>query len=320
MSDYEIVKAFEAMSYPNCTHELNLDLSFDYLMGLVLGYLKRKNKLGGKITEFSKEEKEIIEQFIKEKDNENGAYLETYFEQANLVYKIIKKEYNDDGTRKQQTFLQSIFNKKRLLELFWIFFFACILGDLIEVAFVYLTDGTLMSRSSVLYGPFSLTWGGGALILSLIAPYLGKKEDRYTFLLGAIGGGLFEYICSWTSEMNYGFVFWEYSHLPQNLNGRITLLFCIFWGFASVIWVKILYPRIIPFMRKISSKIPAIIAIIIGVLFAINCFISNQALYRYGMRVQNIEAKNSFERWIDEKYPDQLVKDRYKNIHIKYKS
>ena len=48
-----------------------------------------------------------------------------------------------------------------LFRLFWLFLLSSFLGDLIEVAFWALTRGELVSRSSLLWGPFSLVWGLG---------------------------------------------------------------------------------------------------------------------------------------------------------------
>lgn len=46
-------------------------------------------------------------------------------------------------------------------KLFWVFLICALLGDLIETVFVWATSGVLMSRSSLLYGTFSVVWGLG---------------------------------------------------------------------------------------------------------------------------------------------------------------
>ena len=51
---------------------------------------------------------------------------------------------------------------------FWLFLMASFLGDLIEVVFWLVTRGELISRSSLVYGPFSLVWGFGAVLLTLV--------------------------------------------------------------------------------------------------------------------------------------------------------
>ncbi|MGN0968629.1 MAG: hypothetical protein ACI4O3_05105, partial [Oscillospiraceae bacterium] len=52
--------------------------------------------------------------------------------------------------------------------LFWAFLCASVLGVIIETGFMLLTRGALMNRSGVLYGPFSLVWGAGAVLFTLL--------------------------------------------------------------------------------------------------------------------------------------------------------
>ena len=56
-----------------------------------------------------------------------------------------------------------------LYRVFWVFLIAGVAGDFIEVAFWLLTRGELTSRSSLLYGPFSIVWGAGAVLLACSA-------------------------------------------------------------------------------------------------------------------------------------------------------
>ena len=52
----------------------------------------------------------------------------------------------------------------------------------------------------------------------------------------------------------FGTVFWDYSHIPFNLGGRINLLFCFFWGIAAVVWLKGLYPRLSAWIERIPIR------------------------------------------------------------------
>lgn len=50
-----------------------------------------------------------------------------------------------------------------------LFFIGAFLGDIIETIFCYVTAGVLMSRSSVVYGPFSIVWGLGCVLLTALS-------------------------------------------------------------------------------------------------------------------------------------------------------
>ena len=142
---------------------------------------------------------------------------------------------------------------------------ASFLGDLIEVVFWLVTRGELISRSSLVYGPFSLVWGFGAVLLTLVFHKLQDQGNIQIFLLGTALGGVYEYICSWFQEWAFGVCFWDYSHLPFNLNGRINLVFCLFWGAVAVLWVRLVYPglcRLISAIpRRVGKKLAAGMAV-----------------------------------------------------------
>ena len=53
-------------------------------------------------------------------------------------------------------------------KLVWVFLTSALLGDIIETFWCGLVNGQWMSRSSVLYGPFSFVWGLGAVVLTVM--------------------------------------------------------------------------------------------------------------------------------------------------------
>ena len=112
-----------------------------------------------------------------------------------------------------------------------------------------------MSRSSLVWGPFSIVWGFGAVLLTAVLYKYRDRSDRYVFLVGTVAGGAYEYICSVLSELVFGTVFWDYSHLPFNLGGRINLRYCFFWGIAAVVWLKGCYPILSRWIERIPRRV-----------------------------------------------------------------
>ncbi|MDO5564059.1 MAG: putative ABC transporter permease [Eubacteriales bacterium] len=198
-------------------------------------------------------------------------------------------------------------------KLFWLFIICSFMGDIIETIFCYITTGILMSRTSLVWGKFSIVWGialsGGTWVLYNYR----EKSDSFLFLFGVILGGAFEYICSIFTELVFGQVFWDYSHIPFNLGGRINLLYCFFWGIASVIWLKKIYPHISKLIEKIPMKIGKIITFLMLIFIMMDLIMSTIALKRYDLRSSNILANNSFESWVDETYNDNTMKKIYPN-------
>lgn len=201
-------------------------------------------------------------------------------------------------------------------KLVWVFLICAFLGDIIETLFCRVTSGVWMSRSSVIYGPFSIVWGIGAVLLTVVLQRLAGKEDRYVFFAGCILGGVYEYFCSVFTEIFLGTTFWDYSDMPFNIGGRTNLLYCIFWGILSVAWVKICYPRISGWIEKIPALGGKIATWIILVLMICNGLISAAAMVRYVERKDGVQADNGLESFLDDKYPDQLVEWVWPNMKI----
>ena len=174
-----------------------------------------------------------------------------------------------------------------------------------------------MSRSSVVYGPFSVVWGLGVVVLTMMLHKYKDRDDRYIFLFGTVVGGAYEYICSVFTEIAFGTVFWDYSKLPFNLGGRINLLYCFFWGLAAVIWIKILYPRISGLIERVPVKAGKLLSWCMIVFMTVNIVISAMALARYSDRQTGREAANSIDYFLDDHFPDKRMEWIYPNAIVR---
>lgn len=195
-----------------------------------------------------------------------------------------------------------------------LFFIGAFLGDVIETIFCRITAGIWMSRSSVVYGPFSIVWGLGAVLLTAVLYKYRNRSDSYIFLVGTVVGGAYEYICSVFTELVFGTVFWDYSHLPFNLGGRINLLYCFFWGIASVVWLKLIYPRLSAWIEKIPVRWGIAGTWILIVFMIFNIIISGLAMGRYVQRQTQPDAPSTaISQILDERFPDSRMKRIYPN-------
>lgn len=213
-----------------------------------------------------------------------------------------------------------------------LFIIGAFLGDITETIFCRITEGVWMSRSSVVWGPFSIVWG---LALALVTLFLYKYKDRsesFLFLTGTLLGGAYEYLCSVFTELVFGKVFWDYSRIPFNLGGRINLLYCFFWGIAAVVWFKRMFPKIEMLIEKIQIPVVSgkVITWLLLVFMVCNIGVSCMALVRYDERSrenkvsQSIKIENgnkksdekdlkAWQKWMDEHYDDAKMKKIYPN-------
>lgn len=194
-----------------------------------------------------------------------------------------------------------------------LFLIGAFLGDIVETIFCRVTAGVWMSRSSVVWGPFSVVWGFGVAGATLLLYRYKDRSDSFIFLTGTFLGGAYEYLCSVLSELVFGKVFWDYSDIPFNLGGRINLLYCFFWGIAAVVWLKILYPHFSDWIEKIPMKTGKIVTWILILFMCCDMLVSVMALMRSDQRAHGVAATQSWQKTMDQKFDDARLKKIYPN-------
>lgn len=199
-------------------------------------------------------------------------------------------------------------------KLFWIFFICSLLGAVVETVFMLLTKGEVQNRSSLIYGQFSVVWGMGGVLFTVCLHRLTGRRDLAVFLGGTVLGGAYEYLCSWLQEAVFGASFWDYSHIPFNINGRVNLLYAMFWGVAAVIWVKDLYPRMCALIRRIPNRVGIPLTWALTVFMVLNMLISAAALGRWQQRQLGQPAENGAERFLDLHFPDERMYQNYSTL------
>lgn len=199
-------------------------------------------------------------------------------------------------------------------KLFWVFLLTAFFGCLVETAFMYLTWGELQNRSGVIYGPFSLVWGLGAVLFTVVFRRTAPTRTFRIFLLGTLLGAGYEYGCSWLQEMLFGACFWDYSHLPLNINGRVNLVFSMFWGAAAVLWVKYLCPLLCRAIGKIPNRAGKPLTVVLAALMVCNVALSAAALSRMDARQHGSPAANEVEVFLDRRYPTERLQQIFTNL------
>ncbi|MBQ3011137.1 MAG: hypothetical protein IJD81_08085 [Oscillospiraceae bacterium] len=220
---------------------------------------------------------------------------------------ILTPDPSDDG---DHTFARGICFDK----LVWVFLVSSFFGALIEMLYCYSIDGYFMNRSSLLYGTFSVVWGLGAAVLTVTLKNLAEKPDRYAFTAGFFIGGAYEYLCSVFTELVFGKVFWDYSGMPLNIGGRTNVLYCLFWGVLAVVWIKMLYPKLSDIIQLIPAVQGKIVTWLIVGIMACNCTLTAAAMVRYDFRQSGAESPNVIEAFLDERYDDTWMEQRWPNM------
>ena len=201
-------------------------------------------------------------------------------------------------------------------KLFLICFVGSFFGVVIEMIWCLLKNGYLESRAGMVYGPFNILYGAGAVLLTVCLYKFRNRGAWISFLGGILVGSVLEYVCSWGQELVLGTRSWDYSNMPFNINGRICLLYSVFWGFLGVLWIKNLYPRMAKWILKIPNKAGKIISWVLIVFFIVNAAMSFTALARWSQRNAGVEPSNIFWETIDERFPDERMERIFANMEF----
>ncbi|XBA09649.1 hypothetical protein PXT33_010865 [Faecalibacterium taiwanense] len=218
------------------------------------------------------------------------------------------------AARQEQTALRK--GEKNFLsvsDLLWLFVIGAFLGDMVETVFCRVTAGVWMSRSSLVWGPFSVVWGLALVLATVLLRQEKDRSDRYLFAFGTVMGGVYEYVCSAVTELLFGTVFWDYSKFKFNLGGRINLLYCFFWGIAAVIWMRYGYPLVLRGMEKVRSRVRPWMTALLAVFMAVNMLTSALALARYDARTSGEAPKSSIDMLLDAHFDDARMERIYPN-------
>lgn len=146
------------------------------------------------------------------------------------------------------------------------FFIFSFLGWIWESIYCTLKQKKWANRG-FLFGPICPIYGfGGILALGIYElinlKYLPNLEIKHIFIFGIIISMFLEYPTSFLLEKFFKARWWDYSDIPLNINGRISVPTSIGFGVASILIFKFL----IPFFQGYIILIPNIILNILSLI------------------------------------------------------
>ena len=200
---------------------------------------------------------------------------------------------------------------EKLYKLLYIFIITSICGYFIEFVWSFITKGIFINHSAVVIGPFNFAYGICGIALTLLLYKFKDESYLKIFLLSFIGGSILEYIMSWGMELVLGFTAWDYSDNFLNINGRICLLFSIFWGFLGILWIKILYSQFDKILNKINPKIYKILIVCLSIFLLLDILLTISAVSRARNADKGIPPNNGYERFLDSTFNSKYLKNMF---------
>ena len=189
-------------------------------------------------------------------------------------------------------------------------------GVMLELLWCFARHGYLESRSGLVWGPFNMLYGVGAASLSIILYRFRNRGKWLSFLGGFVVGSVVEYVCSWLQEVLFGSRSWDYSRVPFNINGRICLLYSLFWGALGIFWIKDIYPFMAKWILKLPNRAGKILTWVLSIFLAVNCLVSAAAVYRWSERLHDEPPKTWIGSVMDTRFPNERMERIYANMNF----
>jgi uncharacterized membrane protein len=186
-----------------------------------------------------------------------------------------------------------------------IFMIYSCLGWIYESLFCTLKSGKWENRG-FLYGPVCPIYGVGSVLIILIMELTQQSslvlETWQYFLLSVCGSAVLEYCTAWSMEKLFHARWWDYSGLPLNLHGRISLFTSLGFGAAGLLIVYRIAPLTAAVMARTSVTLAEACARLATVLFSADLTLTVTSLLHFDRRVIRLEDafNKNMEDLVDE--------------------
>ena len=156
-----------------------------------------------------------------------------------------------------------------------------------------------------LFGPICPIYGSGAVAGMIIFGALPVFRDTPVpiwkiFLISAAASAILEYATSYVLEKLFHAVWWDYSKVPFNLHGRISLPTTTGFGLAGILIVKFLLPFVENLQAGISVMTSEILSLLLMAMLAADLALTVSSLTQLLQRIE--AAQQEFNEKMENSY------------------
>ena len=187
-----------------------------------------------------------------------------------------------------------------------------VVGTLWETVLNYCKGNGFVYCNGSIFTPINFVYGFGALVIWIFLANSNRKPYM-TYIYGAIGGGIVEYLLNFLEEKILGARSWDYSNEFLNINGRTTIPFMLFWGLLCLAVVYGVYNPLAKIYDKCPKKVMTTIAIVLLAIVVTDLAITVTALARYSARQQGVISKTELGLFLDRVFNDDYMKLHFPN-------
>ncbi|MBQ1597314.1 MAG: putative ABC transporter permease [Candidatus Weimeria sp.] len=189
----------------------------------------------------------------------------------------------------------------RLFNYFVVF---SVVGWLYECTYCTFKRGAWENRG-FLFGPVCPIYGSGVVLSMVVFHILPKSATGehplwQIFLICAAGSMVLEYVTSYVLEKLFHAVWWDYSTVPLNINGRVCLPATCGFGLAGVLVVRVIMPFVEALPEENYPLLNELFALIFMFIMGIDMALTVASLTKIVSQLERAEA--SFNEKADAGY------------------
>lgn len=136
-------------------------------------------------------------------------------------------------------------------EIVWEFFIYAFIGWVWETSLAAFKQHKFVD-TGFLIGPITPIYGFAVLgVIHLLRPW--QNQLGWLFIMATILVSLLEYFTGFLLEKLFHTKWWNYSHVPGNIQGRIALPVSIFWGICCVLIIRYVQPQVLRLVGRLEQ-------------------------------------------------------------------
>lgn len=144
------------------------------------------------------------------------------------------------------------------------FFFYCFCGWIWESCYVSVCKRRWVNRG-FMHGPFLPLYGSGAIAILFLA--LPVRDNLFMiFILGMIGATILEFFTGIAMEKLFHMRYWDYTNMPLNLRGYISLPSSLLWGAFSIFLVRVVHRPVEHMILSLPNLVANVAAFVLTIV------------------------------------------------------
>ena len=171
----------------------------------------------------------------------------------------------------------------------------------------------LMNRGYFL-GPYCPIYS----VVCMASLYLlqGVESGIKIVIIGGMTVCVIEYITSYVLEKLFDARYWDYSAYPLNINGRISAISGLFFGFAILLLDKIVHPFMMSVVGRMSQQTRIIVGTSCFAIFLIDFIVTTVSMCNLNKKCK--EIYDYLNDYVDNKFEAMTDKGRFIEENLRF--